>query len=126
MKKTMALSIAVLLACLMLAGCGGDKAAGADAKGGVAGTTWVLDSIEVAGQKVSGADMTTIVGEITYQFKDGGELTATVAGVEGTGTYSENGNKISIDDGTQSVEATIDGDTMTFDIEGMKMVFVKK
>lgn len=110
MKKTIALSVAVLLALsLLLTACGGGS-------GSVVGT-WGLKSITTGGQTYAEGDQAfdLLFGDesmFVFEFKDGGAFSASLFGESVEGTWTQNGN---------AVTATVDGDALEMELKGSEL-----
>ena len=123
MKKTWKTVLSfVLLVCLALslAACGSKEPVD------VKGTTWVLSGgADADGNKVTGEQIAALMGEITYEFGEDGNVTVLMDGESmGSAPYSQDGNKINFE--ASGVSATLEGNKMTMEQSGMSMEFTKK
>ncbi len=126
--KRLSSILVILMLCAMLgvslAGCG-DNATnqeGEDTGSSIEGTTWALVGGTQDGVEVSLEDL---MGGIipTYEFKADGVVTNSAGENSMDGTYTENGNIVSISLGGNTFDLTIDGDTMTMEQDNMVMYF---
>lgn len=129
MKKKIAAAMVMLLACMVvLVGCGGNNSGnGGDGSNSIVDTTWALDGGSQNGVTVDKAALEQVLGgEITYTFKADGKATVSLSGVSADISWKQDGNKITIDDGTQSVDFTLEGDKLTGVQGDVTMIFKKK
>ena len=96
------------LATLALAGC--SKKEGAAPVPQLQGGTWTFQSETVAITPKSGGSTTTtpstaVAGSITIAFTDATNFTATVTGVNGTGTYTYSANTLTLIPGSGSAQS---------------------
>ncbi|MBE5780713.1 MAG: hypothetical protein E7328_02685 [Clostridiales bacterium] len=121
MNKQLKTIFAVALCAMMLlalVACGGGDS--------IVGTTWKLTSAESNGV-ILDADMIAMsLGEMVFKFEANGKVAVTLSGKAEEGTYTVNGDTVSIDDGYSTVDATISGNTMTYELNGAKMIFTKQ
>lgn len=117
MKKVILSVFAVMiLAVSLLVGCGGG------APNTLEGTTWTIeeasqngmDVIEMAGQM-------GLSGESTCVFQDG-EVTLTLVGQKITSDYTYENGQLTIEGET----APVNGDTVEFNVDGVRLVLKKK
>lgn len=129
MKKTSKIIVAVFAlvsVMLLMVACSNDTPTTGDTVT-LEGTTWVISGGKTAdGQEVTGDDVNAIFGEITYSFEADGKLVSSALGVESEGTYTQDGNSVTITAAGVSQTGTIDGDQMTFESEGNTVAFTKK
>lgn len=115
MKKNRIVStlLVAALACSMLlfSACGEKAPTITD----VTGTTWSLSGGSQGSTKVSAEDMITQMGgEITYTFNDGGAVDMGLAGeVLTSGTWVQDGAKVTVTMGETSADMMMDGDTLS-------------
>lgn len=124
MKKVVSRAVAVILCVVLvmsLVACGGG---GSTTK--VEGTTWALTGMEQNGQKFTMDEIKATMGEITYEFKADGVCEAGVMGMAAEAKYTQDGDKVTVDDGQQKVTMTVKGNTMTGENAGVTMTFTKK
>lgn len=111
MRKTVAMALVALL-CVglaLVAGC----SQSAD-ENSVVGK-WTLEQVTAEdGTTVTGSEMSDAMGgEVTYEFKDDGTLVTAVGDVSVDGTWTQDGDTVSVDVGGQAGEGTVSGDTLT-------------
>lgn len=123
-KVAIALTLMLVLAlCVACSGGGGAADKGTD----LAGTKWVVSSANVSGQEVTGEQLASTVGEISFEFKDGGKFVANAMNQSQEGTYKLEGNKVTFDQASAlGTSATIEGDKMTMEVQGMKITLTKQ
>lgn len=126
MKKTSKL-LSLLLALtlvLSLAACGGG---GGSETTDLTGTTWVLSG---GSQGDTTVDKETLEGmfggEMTYAFEADGKVTLSLAGVSVEGTWSQDGNNVTLDIQGDTGTMTLDGDKLTIEESGVTVEFSKK
>ncbi len=118
--RAMTLFMALVLS-LTLAACGGGK--GND----LAGITWALSGGSQGDVSVDKDTLEGILGgEMTFSFEKDGKVTFAMAGMEAEGTWSQDGNTISIESQGQSMSLTLDGDKLTMEQSGVTIEFTKK
>lgn len=124
--KKLALVLAVLVLALSVVGCG---------KGGsgVAGNTYAFKTIEGEGLEEleeMGIDYAEMMKGTELAFDKNGGVVFTVAafGQSETeeGTYTQDGNKVSITIEGDTQVAEVSGKKLTLESDGMKMIFEKK
>ncbi|NCE63797.1 hypothetical protein D1159_04180 [Pseudoflavonifractor sp. 524-17] len=121
-KRIVALLMAFALV-LGLAACGGGGSGATD----VTGTTWALSGGSQGSTKVSKADLEAVFGgEMTYTFEKDGKLILALAGVEVEGTWSQDGDKVSMDVQGDTGTMTVKGSTLTIEQDGITVEFTKK
>lgn len=131
MKKTVSIMLAALLLVVMGA-CTSGGAAG-DGKNAAAGT-YTIKSMSAAGVEVDVEAALSEAGVSTDDFKielkEDGKLSLSVFNGSETiteeGTWTADGNKITMVAETSTSEATLDGNKLTMDEDGTVMVFEKK
>lgn len=117
MKKKFVLLLACLMVfALVLTGCGGS---------GVVGTTWKLDRGEASGVTVNAELLKSTVGDMSIAFKDEKTCEMTVMGATAEGTYTLNGDKLVLTFNGSDQEATLDGNEITMEQSGIKIIFKK-
>ncbi|HEX3020876.1 MAG TPA: hypothetical protein VHQ24_07950 [Lachnospiraceae bacterium] len=121
MKKGLAQLLVVVLVCsVMFMGCGKKDSS-------VEGTTWAIASaIDAEGTEVTGEELATVYGDITYEFQKDGVLLLTAGEQSLEGTWSQDGKEVTIDAGGQTTTATVDGKTMTAESEAGTVTFEKQ
>ena len=111
-----------LIAVMSLAACGGDAA-----KDGLGGTTWALSGGSQGDTTVDKATLETLLGgEMTFAFADDGTVTMSMSGVEGEGTWTQDGTQVTIESDGEAKTLTLDGDKMTLEQDGITIEFTKK
>lgn len=127
MKKTsklLSLLLALSLA-LSLAACGGGGSGSGTTD--LTGTTWVLSGGSQGDVTVDKETLeSTFGGEMTYAFEADGKLTLSLAGVSVEGTWSQDGNTVSLDVQGDTGTMTLDGDKLTMEESGVTVEFTKK
>lgn len=111
-----------LVAVLSLAACGGS-----DASTDLTGTTWALSSGSQDGVTMDKETLEGLFGgEMTYTFAEDGKVTLALAGVEVEGTWTQDGDTVSVDMQGDTGTMTIDGDKLTMEESGVTVEFTKK
>lgn len=117
MKKSLAILLIAMLSILTaLIGVGCSQTD----KGSEITGTWTLSSVTSDdGSEVSGQDVADAFGGVvTYDFQDGGKLVTAVGDSEVEGTWTQDGDTVSVDVGGQTGEGTVSGDTLTIESGG--------
>ncbi len=124
MKKTISKILLVTVCavlCLSLAACGGSKGTS------VEGTTWKMTSITTSdGTEMSGDDLESVFGETLYAFEADGVLAIASAGQEIEGTWSQDGDTVTIEASGAATSATVSGSTMTLENEAGSCEFTQQ
>lgn len=121
MKKLgIVLALLICTVCMGLAACGNSPVG-----------TWKLESMTTNGItiKVGDSDSTFSISEdiCVLEFKDDGTVTMSAMGVaEGTGTWTQKGNTVTITFEDESHDVTIEDGKITISSEGTTMVLAKK
>jgi len=129
MKKT----VSVLLAVLMIFVMGACTSGGAAGDSSSAAGTYKMKSITMAGQTLDAEALVTAAGfdinDFKIELKEGGEFTVTMLAGETSetvsGTWSADGNKVSLTADDYTEEASLDGNQLTISSEGTDIVFEK-
>lgn len=135
-KKLLLLLIVVMAFSVMLMGCGSkgeydeyDEADSGEMEledeefSSIEGTEWlVIEMYDGNGEQIPPEDVELTFGELRYQFKENGVVTVFAAGQEADSTWTQDGNRI--DCMTNGVPSfyMIDGNIMTTENEGGKVV----
>ena len=118
--RAMTLFMALVLS-LTLAACGGGKS------DGLAGTTWALSSGSQGDVTLDKDTLEGLLGgEMTFNFEKDGKVTFAMSGMEAEGTWSQDGNTITIESEGQSMSMALDGDKITMEQSGVTLEFTKK
>jgi hypothetical protein len=117
-KSLVALGLAVALGLGGLAGCAGQKAKDAKIEG-----TYQLTSVANGTKTASPAANDQ---NISLELKADGKVGFVSGSAKEEGTYTVNGDKVTIDDGTKSQECTVKDAKLTCKADGQTMVFTKK
>ena len=111
-----------LITVMSLVACGGDAA-----KDGLTGTTWALSGGSQGDTTVDKATLETLLGgEMTFTFAEEGKVTMAMSGVEAEGTWTQDGDKMTVEAGGQSNTMTLDGDKMLLEQGDITVEFTKK
>ena len=125
MKKATMKVLTLLMALVLtfsLAACGGSS----DSTD-LTGTTWALSGGSQGSTKVDKATLESLLGgEMVYSFAEDGKVTLSLSGAEVEGTWSQDGNEVSLDIQGDTGTMTIDGDKMILEQDGIKVEFTKK
>ena len=140
MKKTISAFLAALMMVVVLVGCGGNGGnSGNGDNGGNGGNTsdvvgtWGVESVAAAGLEYTVDEFRELAGDtlgdmldMTFEFSADGtmKLTATVA--NGEGTWTEEGDTVSIDDGDTIIEMTKKDGKLIFEQSGTTFTLAKK
>ena len=100
-------------------GCGGGGNA-------YAGTTWELTRAEAYGVTMEGEMLDNTVGEMTIKFVDNSKMEINGMGMSGEATYTLEGDKIMVTEGSQTMEFTVANDEISVEASGATMYFTKK
>lgn len=112
-----------LIAVMSLVACGG----GDSAKDGLGGTTWALSGGTQGDITVDKETLESVMGgEMTFAFADDGTVTMSMSGVEGEGTWTQDGTQVTIESDGEAKTLTLDGDKMTLEQDGITIEFTKK
>lgn len=120
MKRTMLRLFSLLLVVVLalgMAACGG--------KSDVTGT-WVLSGGSQDGVTVDQETLEAVMGEMTYTFEDGGKVTMSLAGVSVEGTWTQDGDTVTLESQGTTSTMTLDGDKLTLEESGVTVEFTKK
>ena len=127
MKRTIAILLAVLLMLGAFAGCGGNN--GGSGGSGAEGT-YVLKSMmgmDVAAYaKMVGISENDAASMFKVVLKSGGKAEFTTDDDTSQLDWSQNGNKITLSGGGETMDLTLNGNELTMSIEGMDIVLVKQ
>ncbi len=108
---------------LCLAACGKSGADAAD----LTGTTWALNSGSQGDMTLDKETLESMFGgEMTYSFEADGKLVLALAGTQAEGTWSQDGNTITLDVQGDTGTMTLDGDTLSMEENGVQIDFIKK
>lgn len=137
MKKSFKAKAATLMMALVLvfsfAGCGGGKSKAIG--------SYELETIEAEGMTINMEDLLSLAAgagvegvdedtALTLEIKEDGkfvlDMTAFDASMSEEGTWEEKDGKLTLTADDVPVEASLDGDTITIEEDGSKMVFKKK
>lgn len=78
------------------------------------------------GTELTEEQMTSLLGEIVYEFKSEGVLVLSMAGQNVEGTWSQDGNKVTFEFAGEKVTADLDGDKMSIENSGYTMELEKQ
>ena len=126
MKKQITIILALVLCVSILAACGGnpenEKVAG----------TWKATSAEVAGKTLTMDELAKMPGgsslDMSFEFKSNGTATSSSAGkILGSSKFKVEGDNVIVTD-PNGITATfvLSGDTLIWEIQGIKLMFAKK
>jgi hypothetical protein len=125
MKKFAALSMAAVMLTACFVGCGSKDSS--DKKDGVKGKWEVSKMVE--GDNTYEGEIAPGVNIATYlqlEFKDDNKVSEISAtGDNNDGTYTLDGDKVTVEAGGEKVEFKLDGDTMTASEDGMEFTLKK-
>ncbi|MBE5780714.1 MAG: hypothetical protein E7328_02690 [Clostridiales bacterium] len=120
MKKQLKTVLALALCAMMLlalCACGGGSS--------VANTKWALKSAEMDGMTIDASMLAMIGAEFTLTFTSN-TWEINMMGDIIEGTYTEDGGKIAMTSDGETVPASVNGNTLTMEQDGQKMIFEKK
>ena len=140
MKKILVCLLVLVLALTCFAACGKKDEKAANPVGTYSAKSMNGKSIEDAfldemGGELGDVSLDTILGMLgvssidalfSLEIKDDGTFTMTAAGETENGTWVQDGSKITMTVDNEPMDATLDGDELTFKGDGMELVFVKK
>ncbi len=128
MKRTIAILLAVLLMLGAFAGCGGNNG-GSGGSSGAEGT-YVMKSfmgMDVASYASLVGVSEEEAGELfKVVLKSGGKASFVSDGDESNLDWSQNGNKITLSGGGETMDLTLNGNELTMNVEGVEVVLQKK
>ncbi len=103
MRVKLGLGILIVLMAALPAACGGPS---------MEGTTWKGDGL--------------VTGNVTFTFMTESECQVGIRSVGATGTYTVDGDQVSVDVLEQKLDFTVDGDTMTGSISGASLTLIRQ
>lgn len=125
-KNLKALILTFIVAAAMalcLAACGKSGSDAAD----LSGTTWALNSGSQGDMTLDKETLEGMFGgEMTYSFQADGKLVLALAGTQVEGTWSQDGNTVTLDVQGDKGTMTLDGDTLSMEENGVQIDFIKK
>lgn len=128
MKNTKTRILTVLMALVMsfcLAACG-DKNNDADVTD-LTGTTWALSGGSQGGTTVDKPTLESVLGgEMAYTFAEEGKVTLSLNENSVEGTWTQDGNSVSLDIQGQTGTMTLDGDKLVLEQGDVTVEFSKK
>ena len=128
MKKKSVLVLSLVLVCCMvfMAGCNKNGDTNTD-NASLEGTTWVVSGGKQGDIEVNKEQLDAVLGaEISYTFEAEGKLVANVGDASAEGTWSQDGNTITISADGQDTTLTKDGDALTMVQGDITVNFTKK
>ena len=125
MKKTRIIAtVLVVIFLFTLTACGSKSLSGKYVVTDISGETDGMSFSDIQGMaEMLGMDLSEM---IALEFKDGGTFTMTMYGESIEGTYTRKGNNLTLTVEDEPAEATIKGNTIIMESEGVKMEFTKK
>ncbi len=117
MKKLFALSLAVVLL-LALCACGTQEEEAAEPLPDPAIGTWTLTGLELEGADVSAY---SVQFDIRLEFRPDGTGTVT----SGENSFSVTWQNGSFYDGSEAIAYTVEGNTLSFEAEGLTYLFTR-
>lgn len=117
MKKLFALSLAVVLL-LALCACGTQEEEAAEPLQDPAIGTWTLTGLELEGADVSAY---SVQFDIRLEFRPDGTGTVT----SGENSFSVTWQNGSFYDGSETIAYTVEGNTLSFEAEGLTYLFTR-
>ena len=126
--KNMTMKVFTLLMVLVLVfsltACGGSKE---EENANLAGTTWALSGGSQEGTTVDKATLETLLGgEMVYAFSEDGKVTLSLGDAQVEGTWSQDGDQISLDVQGETGTMTLSGDKLTLEEGNVTVEFTKK
>ena len=109
----------VVLCALVLVGCGGGGNA-------YAGTTWELTRAEAYGVTMEGEMLDSTVGKCPSNLLTIQNWRSAVWGASREATYTLDGDKIMVTEGSRTMEFTVADEEISFEMSGVKDVFHKE
>jgi len=120
MKKALAITLVLVLAVTMLAGCASSPALSG---------RYALKSMEAEGMTIDVA-MLEMLGmgdlEMYLEFTGGNAFKMAIMGESVSGTYTLNGKVLTMTIEGEDVQAILDGKTITLEMDEGKIIFEKK
>ena len=91
------------------------------------GTTWVVVSSKSDSGELTGDQLAQLLGgEVTYEFKADGVITATLAGKSYDGTYEEGDGTVTTVINGVTTQMTYDGESISYDSNGGTCILAQK
>ena len=87
---------------------------------------WELTRAEAYGVTMEGEMLDNTVGEMTIKFVDNSKMEINGMGMSGEATYTLEGDKIMVTEGSQTMEFTVANDEISVEASGATMYFTKK
>ena len=122
MKKTIALLLGLILSVSLLAGCGGGGSAAPTGK-------YFMTAMELEGEDIFAlyTEMGLSADNLYIELLSGGKCKISMMDETGEGTFKVDGKTITISaDGEEAFAGAIEGNKITLEEDGNKMVFEKK
>ena len=119
MRRMTSALVLVLVLSLVLVSCNGGGAS-------IAGT-WKLESIAQDGEKIDFASLGMDADYMVFVFDDKDKAEVSIGDEKESGTYSVNGNTVTVTIQGEGVDLKLDGGKLTMsEDEGMVMTFAKQ
>lgn len=115
MKKKITIVTMILVLCFAFVSCG-KSMADSPYLG-----TWKATSASYSGISMSVESI--LGGEMTFELKDTGKCSLTIAGENHSGSWSETENGFNVED---EFDFTVDGDTATLDYDGVTITLERQ
>lgn len=118
MKKRIALILALVLVCALLAACGSTDE--------LSNTSWVLSEISTTDGTLDANALKENNIQLDLDFKAGGKVSVTDAETTESATYTLDGDKITMKDSKDTLSGTFSESKITLSTTDGDMIFVKK
>lgn len=119
MKNSILKVVLVMVLCVCVFGACGKKS-------GLSGI-YELSSGKTGDVEVTKDQMASLgMGNANIEFTSDKDVKMSLGDQISEGTYTVDGDKVSIKLDDETENATLDGDKLTFEMEGMSLVFIKK
>jgi len=121
MKRTLAIVLVVCFSVSLLAGCGGGDGSALRGK-------YLLSTYEIGGEDLMPlfGEMGLNANDFYIEFMSGGTFRMSMIDESGEGTFAVKGSKITLTIDGEDMAAKLNGNKVTLEEDGMKMVFTKK
>lgn len=134
MKRVISIALVVLFVAALLVGCGGSSDPVGSYKiksvGGKAIKDMINDELEGSGMSVDDylkmVNIDSLEDMITLELKSDGTAAFTISGTAETGTWKQEGDKLTITIDGDAQEAKLSGSELTFKVDNQEYVFTKK
>ena len=124
MKKTIAALSMVVVMLFALVGCGGGSSNGIVGK-------WKVDSVEVSGMTMKLDEIASMAGidasqfDISFDIKEDGTFTGSMADMSAEGEWKEDGEKYVLINQGQELTVSLEDGNLIYEESGAKLIMVR-